>query len=100
MGSVQASAAAPAMATIRRMPALVRWKASRMFGVSTLKALWVAWSSSSIPKSTPRGKSEAPAAELGQAAHGTSAPSTGPAAPGAAPRWRRASRSSPQSRRS
>ena len=60
-GSVKASAAAPAMATISRMPALVRWKASRMFGVSTLKALWVAWSSSSIAKSTPRGNREAPA---------------------------------------
>ena len=33
MGSVQSSAAAPAMATMSRMPALVRWKASRMFGV-------------------------------------------------------------------
>ena len=66
MGSVQASAAAPAMATINRMPALVRWNASRMFGVRTLKALWVAWSSSSIANSTPRGNSETPAAELGQ----------------------------------
>ena len=42
MGTVQPSAAAPPMATMRRMPALVRWKASRTLGVSTLKALWVA----------------------------------------------------------
>ena len=77
IGSVQASAAAPAMATISRMPALVRWNASRMFGVRTLKALWVAWSSSSIPKSTPSGNRDTPPPSLREAAHGASAGSIG-----------------------
>ena len=40
-----------------RIPALERWKASRMLGISTLKALWVAWSSSCRENSTASGNS-------------------------------------------
>ena len=100
-GSVQRSAAAPAMATMSRMPALVRWNASRMFGVRTLKALWVAWSSSSIPKSTPRGKRDTPApSSERRLPHGASAGSTGPRGPGTAASLRRVSASTTQARRS
>ena len=48
----------------------------------------------------PEGEERGARTELGQAAHGTSAPSTGPVTPGGVARRRRASRSSPQSRRS
>ena len=46
----------------------------------------------------PEGEERGARAELGQAAHGTSAPSTGPVTPGGVARRRRTNRSSPQSR--
>ncbi len=41
-GTVPSRAADPARATISRISASDRWKASRTFGMSTLNALWVA----------------------------------------------------------
>ncbi len=99
-GSVQSSAAAPAMATMSRMPALVRWNASRMFGVSTLKALWVAWSSSSIAKSTPRGNRLAPPPSWARRFMAPAPARRGCRAPGVAAPLRVASAWSAQSRRS
>ena len=52
------------------------------------------------PEQHPEGEEGGARTELGQAAHGTSAPSTGPVTPGEAARRRRASRSSAQSRTS
>jgi hypothetical protein len=52
------------------------------------------------PEEHPEGEERGAPAELGQAAHRASAPSTWLGLPGGMARWRRASRSSPQSRRS
>ena len=52
------------------------------------------------PEEHPEGEERGAPTELGQAAHPASAPSTGLVLPGGVARWRPASRSRPQSRRS